>query len=206
VTAQAGSASSNVRAERRQLRQRLRAERRALSADERARKDRAIAARVRKLGAFRRADRVGVFLAFDGEPSLAALIAAAAGAGKRLYAPVLEGLRMHFAELSPQAALRKNFFGILEPELGSNIDARRLDLVLTPLVGFDDRGVRLGVGRGYYDRCFSFLLRRAAWQRPKLLGIAYELQHVAKLEREPWDVPLWGAATEAGLRRFGGER
>ena len=202
MTAQAGSTSSTLQTDRRQLRQRLRAQRRALSAGERERADRAIAARIRMLGAFRRAERIAVFLAFDGEPSLASLIAAAGKLGKRLYAPVLTGRRMHFAELDAHGKLGRNFFGILEPELGQRIDARRLDLVLTPLVAFDDRGIRIGVGRGYYDRCFAFLNGRGAWRRPKLVGVAYELQHVPELACAPWDVPLWGAVTEARYRQF----
>ena len=96
-----------------------------------------------------------------------------------------------------------NFFGIQEPDLGRAIDSRKLDLVLTPLVAFDDRGVRVGVGRGYYDRCFSFLLNRRHWRHPKLMAVAYELQRVPRLAREPWDVLMAGAITEAGVRRFG---
>jgi 5-formyltetrahydrofolate cyclo-ligase len=183
------------------LRKRLREERRALPPAQRASADREIQAHIRSLGAFRRARRVAVFLAFDGEPSLHALIAST-GRHKQLYAPVLTHRRMQFARLESDAALGKNFFGILEPELGERIDARELDLVLTPLVAFDDRGTRIGVGRGYYDRCFRFLRARASWQRPKLLGVAYELQHCRRLERQPWDVPLWGAVTETGVRRF----
>jgi 5-formyltetrahydrofolate cyclo-ligase len=144
-----------------------------------------------------------LFLAFDGEPALDSVIAAAARDRKRLYAPVLTRSRMRFAALHTEAAFKTNFFGILEPHLGARIDTRRLDIVLTPLVAFDDRGVRIGVGRGYYDRCFQFLRNRSAWQRPKLLGVAYELQHLPYLERQAWDVPLWGAVTEAGVRRFG---
>ena len=96
--------------------------------------------------------------------------------------------------------LAKNLF--LEPDRTRIIDPRRLDLVLTPLVAFDDRGTRIGVGRGYYDRCFRFLSGRNAWQRPKLLGVGYELQHVPHLPAEPWYIPLWGAVTEAMVRRF----
>jgi 5-formyltetrahydrofolate cyclo-ligase len=151
---------------------------------------------------FHAAEHVALFLPFDGEPSLARVVAAARAHGKRLYAPVLRGLTMTFAELEPDARLAANFFGILEPKLGAKIDARRLDLVLTPLVGFDDRGVRLGVGRGYYDRCFRFLAPRTHWRRPKLLGVAYELQRLPPLIAQPWDVPLWGIATETGIRRF----
>jgi 5-formyltetrahydrofolate cyclo-ligase len=151
---------------------------------------------------FRSARHVAVYLAFDGEPSLEPLFAAAAAAGKRLYAPVITRRSMHFAELRADAPLARNFFGIREPQLGRRFDARHLDLVLTPLVAFDDRGVRLGVGRGYYDRCFRFLHGRRLWQRPKLLAVAYELQRLPLLPRQSWDVPLYGAVTEAGIRRF----
>jgi 5-formyltetrahydrofolate cyclo-ligase len=202
VTAQAGSISSNYRAERYRLRQRIRAERRALPIAERAVADRLIAARIRNLDVFRRARRIAVFLAFDGEPSLRRVIEDAVRAGKHIYAPIITSKAMTFAELDQSARLGSNFFGILEPDRTRRIDPRRIDLVLTPLVAFDDRGVRIGVGRGYYDRCFRFLHTRRAWHRPKLLGVAYELQHVHAIAPEPWDVPLWGAVTEARVRRF----
>ena len=202
MTAQAGSISSSYRAERYRLRQRIRAERRALSSADRAAADRAIAARIRNLDVFRRARRIAVFLAFDGEPSLRRVIEDAARAGKRIYAPIITRKAMTFAELDGSARLGTNFFGISEPDEAKRIDPRRLDLVLTPLVAFDDCGVRIGVGRGYYDRCFRFLHTRSAWHRPKLLGVAYELQHVHTIAPEPWDVPLWGAVTEARVRRF----
>jgi 5-formyltetrahydrofolate cyclo-ligase len=184
------------------LRQRIRAERRALSAGARAAADRTIVGHIRRLPAYRRALKIAIFLAFDGEPSLAALLESAARSGKRLYAPVLTRSRMRFAELDPDGPLGTNFFGIQEPRLGAVIDARRLDLVLTPLVAFDDLGVRIGVGRGYYDRCFRFLRARTDWKKPKLLAVAYELQHLPSIEENEWDVPLWGAVTEAGVRRF----
>jgi 5-formyltetrahydrofolate cyclo-ligase len=184
------------------LRKRLRTQRRELPEAFRVQADRAIQTHIRRLPEFRSAQRIALFLAFDGEPSLAALIDTARSHGKRLYVPVLRGMTMTFAELAVSAPLAKNFFGILEPKLGAPIDARRLDLVLTPLVAFDPRGVRIGVGRGYYDRCFRFLRNRSRWRRPKLLGVAYELQRVPSLTPASWDVPLWGAVTEAGVQRF----
>ena len=191
MTAQAGSISSKARAERR-----------ALAPAERSAADRAIAARIRSLDVFRRARRIAVFMAFDGEPALDGLIEDAARAGKQVYAPVITRRAMTFARLDLRARLGTNFFGILEPDPARRIDPRRLDLVLTPLVAFDERGTRIGVGRGYYDRCFRFLHARRAWHRPKLLGVAYELQHVHAIPPEPWDVPLWGAVTEVRVRRF----
>ena len=202
MTAQAGSISSSLRAERRSLRQRIRAERRALPPAMRATADRTIAASILRLEVFRSARRIAVFLAFDGEPALTRIIEAAARAGKRVYAPVITRSRMRFAELDLSAQLGTNFFGILEPDHPRRIDPRKLDLVLTPLVAFDDHGVRIGVGRGYFDRCFRFLRTRQTWRRPKLLGVAYEVQHVPEIVPEPWDVPLWGAVTETRVRRF----
>jgi 5-formyltetrahydrofolate cyclo-ligase len=184
------------------LRRDLRAKRRALPPLVRWHADDTIQASIRRLPEFRRAQRIALFLAFDGEPSLAALTDAARRQRKRLYVPVLRGMTMTFAELAHGATLTPNFFGIMEPKVGMKIDARKLDLVLTPLVAFDDRGVRVGVGRGYYDRCFRFLRHRSHWHRPKLMGVAYELQRVPPLVPSAWDVPLWGVVTEAGVRRF----
>jgi 5-formyltetrahydrofolate cyclo-ligase len=203
VTAQAGSITSHLPAERRQLRQRIRAARRELHPKARTAADRAIVSHILRLPEFHSARRIALFLTFDGEPSTHDVIAAAAARRKRVYAPVITDTTMHFAELDISMALATNFFGILEPH-GPRIDARELDLVLTPLVAFDDRGVRVGVGRGYYDRCFRFLLNRRQWRHPKLFGMAYELQRAPRLVRQPWDVLLAGAVTEAGVQRFGG--
>ena len=145
---------------------------------------------------------MALFFAFDGEPDLTRLTRSAAAQRKELFVPVLTRKTMRFARLVPRAVLKRNFFGILEPGSAGVVDPRKLDLVLTPLVAFDSRGTRIGVGRGYYDRAFRFLRHRGAWQRPKLLGVAYEFQHVPTLDSRAWDVPLWGAVTEARVRHF----
>ena len=202
MTAQAGSITSASDPTRRELRRELRAKRRALPDSIRAHADRAIRAHIRTCPEFRRARRIALFMPFDGEPSLAPLVELARRQRKLLYVPVLRGMTMTFSELQTGATLTPNFFGILEPAVGAKIDARHLDLVLTPLVGFDERGVRIGVGRGYYDRCFRFLRHRTHWRRPKLLGVAYELQRVPALVPSSWDVPLWAVVTERGVQRF----
>ena len=71
-----------------------------------------------------------------------------------------------------------------------------LDLVLVPLVAFDDRGNRLGMGGGYYDQTFAFLSQRQHYRRPTLLGVAYEFQRLVALPVQAWDIPLDGVATE----------
>jgi 5-formyltetrahydrofolate cyclo-ligase len=191
VTAQAGGAS---------LRQQVRNARKAMRPAERSRADAAIIRFVRALPAFRAARRVALFFSFDGEPDLSPLIRS--GSRKEFFAPVINGQVMHFAWIGPGVTLKPNHFGIPEPVAPRLADPRDLDLVLTPLVAFDDQGHRIGVGGGYYDRCFSFLAQRRHWKRPKLAGIAYSLQRIDPIEPEPWDIPLWAAVTERGFEYF----
>jgi 5-formyltetrahydrofolate cyclo-ligase len=205
VTAQAVSTASppsKRRSARKHLRQRIRRERRELDPQERARCSARIVDRIRSQGVYMKARRVASFLAFDGEPDLAALHRAARRQGKQLFVPVLSGGEMRFALLKPHARTHGNAFGILEPRAPRYVDPDSLDLVLTPLVGFDERGTRLGVGGGYYDRCFHFLANRRLWRRPKLLGVAYDFQRLPRIDREIWDVPLWGVATPSGVLHF----
>ena len=76
-------------------------------------------------------------------------------------------------------------------------------VVGAPLVAFDVKGTRLGMGGGFYDRAFAFR-RDPGYRgdRPVLLGLGYELQRVAEQIRQPWDVPLDAAATEETLHLF----
>ena len=65
------------------------------------------------------------------------------------------------------------------------------DIILTPLLGFDRRGNRLGQGAGHYDRAFAAY--PAAWR----VGVAWAMQEVAALVPDPWDVPLHAVVTES---------
>ncbi|WP_343527135.1 5-formyltetrahydrofolate cyclo-ligase [Sphingomonas sp.] len=64
------------------------------------------------------------------------------------------------------------------------------DIILTPLVGFDRHGNRLGQGAGHYDRAFTAY--PDAWR----VGIAWGVQEVEALAADSWDVPLHAIATE----------
>lgn len=193
------------------LRRELRARRRALPAWQQQRNASRLAAVVARHPHFRRARHIALYLAADGEIDPAAIASHARRLGKALYLPMLEpDGRLRFVAWRAGARLRRNRYGIGEPR-GMALPWRRLDLVLMPLVGFDRRGGRLGMGGGFYDRTFGPLAGRdARWRRPALIGLAHGLQQIeqvkqvaaAALPREPWDVALAGIATERGWRRF----
>jgi 5-formyltetrahydrofolate cyclo-ligase len=120
---------------------------------------------------------------------------------KACYLPVLSSETenvLEFAAYRQDDAMQANRYGILEPKNTPSILTTELDLVLMPLVAFDLKGTRLGMGGGYYDRTFAFLLNQGE-SKPYLMGVAYDMQRVALLPHDRWDVPLQGAVTEKGF-------
>ncbi len=186
------------------IRREMRHRRRALSAVERS----ALALRLTRHAAgspwLRRSLRIAAYLPNDGEMDLRPLIRRLWKSGKLCYLPVLNAERLWFMPYRPHTRLRSNRFGIPEPVLAPRHRWPRqtLDLVLAPLVAFDGRGNRLGMGGGYYDRTFAYLASRSHWHRPLVVGVAYSFQRVHTLPAHPWDVPLHGVVTELGIEWF----
>lgn len=73
------------------------------------------------------------------------------------------------------------------------------DLVLLPLVAADRRGMRLGQGKGHYDRVAGSLRERGAL----LIGLGWAVQILdSDIPADAWDVPLDGFASPGGLEMF----
>lgn len=191
------------------LRKQLRARRRAL--DEAARHD-AAAGLLRVAAtsaAIRRSRHIAFYLPNDGEQDILPVLERAWAQHKYCYLPVLDGPkppRLRFARYEPGDPLSPNRFGIPEPCLPARecIGAAALDLVLMPLVAFDEDGNRLGMGGGFYDRTLAFLRHRRYWRRPRCYGVAFEFQRIDRIAPEPWDAPLDGCLTDAREYRFPG--
>lgn len=148
---------------------------------------------------------VGAYLSNtrDGELDTIPLLRRLWSMSKTVAVPVVTPRQPHmnFYRLASDARLLPNRFGIGEPPIGSPfVHPLRLSLLFLPLVAFDDRGNRLGMGLGFYDR---FLGRIPKALRPRLIGLAHEMQRSpVQLEHKPWDVPLDGVITEAGWQSF----
>ena len=171
--------------------------RRELSAGERDRASTIICDRIIHSHEFFASKTIACYLPLDDEVDPARIIERAWRAKKRIFVPVTQMRgKMIFRQLTPNTDLEQNQFGIWEPVSESSIPANAIDLVVTPLVAFDKKMNRIGMGGGYYDRCFHFLKHRKNWLHPKLLGIAFDCQEVEKIAPNPWDVPLYRAVTE----------
>ncbi len=184
------------------LRQQLKAKRRALPKPTRQRAARAVCRQTALQEPIVSAHRVAGYFAVGGELDPAPLLALARQQGKATYLPVIEGDSLQFAPVDDQTPWTTNRFGIPEPAVAPSrwLAPRDLDLVLTPLVAFDDQGQRLGMGGGFYDRSFSFLHPQSHPPvTPLLLGLAYEFQRHRALICQPWDIPLAGVVTEVAV-------
>lgn len=189
------------------VRRQLRARRRELSEGDRRDASAALVRVAAASGVLRRRRRIAFYLPHDGEIDVLPLLLHVFARKRRCYLPVLDTMssrRLWFTPWKPGERLVHNHFGIAEPARGARRRASPadLDLILLPLVAFDDRGNRLGMGGGYYDRTLAFLKRRRHWRRPAVYGVAYGFQRVTELEPAPWDVPLDGCLTELGLHLF----
>jgi 5-formyltetrahydrofolate cyclo-ligase len=184
-----------------QLRRMLRKARRALTPSQQREAARGLYKQLAQHPLFRRAKHISLYLPMDGEIDPRLLMRAAQRRGKATYLPVLSAwprTKMVFQRIHPGEKLKPNRFRIPEPR--HNIARQRkvwaLDLVLLPLVGFDDVGGRLGMGGGFYDRSLAYLAHRNNWRKPTLLGLAHECQKVQRLAQASWDVPLQGTVTD----------
>lgn len=108
-----------------------------------------------------------------------------------------------FLQVTEKTIWHANSFGIPEPRLASPdiVPLDHLDILLVPLVGFDQQGNRMGMGGGFYDRT---LAAHRAGRYPKLLtiGLAFDCQQLEQLPTEPWDVPLNMVITPAKIWDF----
>jgi len=187
---------------RKQLRQRLRQQRSALSISQQKQRSKQIASHIIDSSIFKDAHNIAFYLAVNAEANPES-IKTPSTTNKQFYLPVLaeddqQGLL--FAPLHDNSQLKNNKFSIPEPICPSDerILGQQLDLVLVPLLGFDRKGNRVGMGGGFYDRCFSFK-NTSKTDKPILLGFAYGFQEVDSLQAEDWDVALDYVVNEDGL-------
>lgn len=193
--------------QKRMLRRQLRAARRELSRQDQLNASLGVCRQLVCSPLFLRSRRIAVYFCNDGEVNLEPLIDAAWNMGKSLYLPVLHPLKageLVFMEYHRHQPMAVNRFGIPEPvcHRDSRCHTWLLDLILTPLVGFDELGNRMGMGGGFYDRTFEFLRHNSKPRRPALIGLAHECQKVEQLTVESWDIPMDGIVT--GSKIYGG--
>jgi len=166
------------------------AARRAVPAEERQRRDSAIAAALAPLA---RGRAVAGFVPTAGEPGgFAALV----DAGSLLLPVLRTDLDLDWGRYEGVDALVAGRFGLREPGGGRlGVDAvLGVSLIVVPAVAVARDGIRLGRGGGSYDR----VLARVAGTVPALAVVDDE-EVVDRLPAEPHDRPVAGYITPGGV-------
>ena len=142
---------------------------------------------------------IAAFWPFDGEPNLLPVLEAEDQKKIQFVLPVISqspsGPSLIFRPWSPGTEMEKNRYGIPEPVGSAEILLSDIDLLLMPLVGWNESGSRLGMGAGYYDRALQPFSKS---QKPIRVGVAYQLQKAQGIPIEPWDINLHMLLSETG--------
>lgn len=188
----------NRQSQHRQLRQQIRTARQSLCIEDIQQSSLHVCRSLSQLAQIKRANRIAYFHPSDGEVDLRVLPTLIKA---DYFLPLIsdairpwESTRLFFQPETPN--LYPNRYGIDEPQFDIQqvINPNLLDVVLFPLVGFDRKGNRLGMGKGYYDRTFAQV--RRGWRSPYFVGIAYGFQECEDLVPADWDIPLQAIVTE----------
>ena len=165
-------------------------------------RSRSIQQHLLSLPLWQQAGRVALYVSIGNEVQTHLLLDAAWKAGKTVLLPRClppdrgEGL-MEFAVCPDRALLVPAPFGLLEPGSACPVADRLPDVLVIPAVGLNNRGARIGYGKGYYDR----LLMREGWASIPRIALIYALQ-VGTFSEDPTDQPMHACITENGLSLF----
>ena len=102
---------------------------------------------------------------------------------------------MNFFNWSFDEPLIINSYGIPEP---MNSKILIPDIVLVPLVAFDNKLFRLGYGGGFYDRYIAKIEKK---NKLLTIGLAYSFQKISKIPVNKYDKKLNIILTEKGIFR-----
>lgn len=133
------------------------------------------------------------YAALKGEVQTSGAVEESLASGKRVALPKVGHNALRVFEIRSYGDTREGAFNIPEPEEEKSVEAdpERLDLIIVPGVAFDEKGSRLGFGRGYYDRFLKSISRK-----PPLVGLAFEFQMVEEAASTENDVPMDFVVTE----------
>lgn len=106
------------------------------------------------------------------------------------------GQALQFRQWRPDCVMVAGEFGALIPSKGDWITPT---VVIVPLVGFDNKGYRLGYGGGFYDRTLEGLRANGP---VVAIGFAFAAQEMAEVPIEDTDQRLDMIVTEQGVRQF----
>ena len=185
--------SNDVEHEKRALRAELRERRQLLSDAQRESAASAIAERLDELIAELGAASISCFLSTTTEPGTRDFVKATVRRGIRVLLPVTraDGL-LDWAVASDDDEISEGLYGLPEPtgEVLGPIAVNDVDLMIIPAAAVDRTGMRMGWGRGYFDKTIGSMEKC-----PPVYAVIYDSEVLDSLPSEVHDQPVNGVVT-----------
>ncbi len=193
---------STLAAEKAALRRTMIARRRSIPEKSRIEMSAAIAGYVITLAEVINARHIHLYLSIpaSGEVSTSAIVDWLTAMKKPLSVPVVRNGELLSAMFRMGDLVRPAQFGQPEPVELLIADESTLDVVLMPLLAFDEKGFRIGYGKGFYDRFLQRLSRKRV--TPCRIGLSFLQQKVAAVPADFCDEPLDSIVHEEGIIWF----
>ncbi len=189
-----------AKARKQELRLAALRKRRSMDTEELAALSSLVAANVRSLKEYKQSRLLISYCAKEDEVQTRSIIEGALEEGRRV-AVIVTNVRsktLGFSEITSfEDELAPGAFGILEPKVGQvrPVTLAQADLILVPLVAWDEKGNRLGYGAGYFDRAL------AGARKITKVGLALESQRLPQIPTSRHDVSLDIIVTEKRVVR-----
>jgi 5-formyltetrahydrofolate cyclo-ligase len=177
-----------------EIRRRRRSLRRGFPSVARRARSEAIAARVQALDGWARAQTVLAFVSMRTEVQTDTLVEAARAAGKAVAAPRMtpsfDDLELR-AWTAEQELEESGMMFLQPPPQAPRVADDAVDLVLVPALAVDERGYRIGYGKGFYDRLLPRLTRALR------VALIFDFERIAEVPTHAADVPVHVVVTDA---------
>ena len=167
-----------------ELRNSIRAKKRAMTEEEIVSRSEALAQQFYASEAYKNAKTIYGYMPYNQEVRTVAMLEQALADGKRVAIPKCYGDEMKFIFIDDLTKVEKGYANIPEPIADEPVADDETALVLMPGLAFDPQGHRCGYGGGFYDK---FL---AAEPKHPTLALFYEFQMLPHLETEAHDIPV----------------
>jgi 5-formyltetrahydrofolate cyclo-ligase len=185
-----------VDAQKRALRAELRERRRARTATQRAHDETAVTANLEELVRRLDARTISAYLSMTDEPPTRAFVRWAHEQGVRVLLPISreDGL-LDWAPYDGQEE-EEDALGLPAPttELLGPIAINDADLILIPAASVDRTGMRMGWGRGYFDKTLGSMEGC-----PPVYAVIFDEELVDSVPQERHDMPVDGVVTPSGI-------
>ena len=146
------------------------------------------------LNDFKKASTILFYVSYNNEVYTHEMIKELLTSKKIILVPISDtrNRTLILSKLEKWSDLSRGTYNILEPkkEKIKQVDIDSIDLIIVPGVGFDERGNRIGHGKGYYDN----LLRNS--KKAISIGLSFECQIIENIPTGKYDIPVDIIVTE----------